>query len=70
MNFVTLLYATFLLAVVVTYWLMPRGWRPWWLIVASLLFYASWNASYLPAFLVLLTANWYFGALAECDALA
>lgn len=64
MNFVTLLYATFLLTVVVTYWLIPRAWRRWWLIVASLLFYASWNVSYVPAFLALLTANWYFGALA------
>ena len=64
MNFVTLLYATFLVAVVVTYWLIPRAWGRWWLIVASLLFYASWNVSYVPAFLALLTTNWYFGALA------
>jgi len=64
MNFATLLYATFLLAVVVTYWLIPRAWGRWWLIVASLLFYASWNAAYVPAFLALLALNWYFGNLA------
>ena len=64
MNFVTLLYATFLVAVVITYWLIPRSWGRWWLIVASLVFYGSWNPIYVPGFVVLLAGNWYLGSLA------
>jgi D-alanyl-lipoteichoic acid acyltransferase DltB (MBOAT superfamily) len=64
MNFVTLLYATFLLAVVVTYWLIPRAWGRWWLIGASLVFYGSWNPIYAPGFVILLMANWFLGAAA------
>ncbi len=65
MNFVTLLYAVFLVAVVVVYWLIPRSWGRWWLIAASVVFYGSWNPIYVPGFLVLLTANWLLGAAAE-----
>jgi alginate O-acetyltransferase complex protein AlgI len=63
-NFVTLTYALFLLVVVVSYWLMPRRLGRLWLIAASLLFYASWNAWYVPGFVALILLNWLFGLLA------
>jgi alginate O-acetyltransferase complex protein AlgI len=64
MNFVTLSYALFLPVVVVVYWLLPRRPGRWFLIAASLVFYGSWNALYVPGFMVLLAANWGFGQLA------
>lgn len=64
MNFVTLLYATFLVAVVIIYWVIPRPWGRWWLIAASLVFYGSWNPIYVPGFVILLVGNWYLGLLA------
>jgi alginate O-acetyltransferase complex protein AlgI len=64
MNFVTLSYAVFLLAVVVVYWLLPRRAGRWFLIAASLVFYGSWNVLYVPGFVALLVVNWGFGLLA------
>lgn len=64
MNFVTLLYAVFLLAVVVTYWLIPRSWRRLWLVLASVIFYGTWNPIYVPGFAVLVVANWRLGIAA------
>jgi alginate O-acetyltransferase complex protein AlgI len=43
------------------YWALPGRLRPWWLLGASLLFYASWNAAYVPGFLVLIAINWWLG---------
>lgn len=42
---------------VVVYWLLPRRARRAWLLVTSLVFYGTWNAFYVPAFLLLLVAN-------------
>lgn len=64
MNFVTLTYLVFLLIVVAGYWLMPRAPGRYWLIAASLVFYGSWNAWYVPGFVVLIVINWAFGKLA------
>ena len=64
MNFVTLSYAVFLLLVVVIYWLLPRRLGRWFLIAASLAFYGSWNALYVPGFVALVVANWGLGLLA------
>jgi alginate O-acetyltransferase complex protein AlgI len=64
MNFVTLTYALFLVVVVVGYWLMPRRLGRFWLIGASLVFYGSWNAWYVPGFVVLILVNWALGGLA------
>jgi alginate O-acetyltransferase complex protein AlgI len=63
-NFATLLYAIFLIVVVVVHWLLPRPARRYWLIAASLFFYGSWNPLYVPGFIVLILANWYLGLLA------
>jgi alginate O-acetyltransferase complex protein AlgI len=63
-NFVTLSYAVFLVVVVVIYWLLPRRVGRWFLVAASLVFYGSWNALYVPGFVALLIANWAFGLLA------
>lgn len=46
------------------HWLLPRRARPWWLLAASLLFYASWNVGYLPGFLLLILANYGLGLAA------
>ena len=64
MNFVTLTYALFLPIVVGGYWILPRRAGRWFLIVASLIFYGSWNPIYVPGFVVLLTANYLLGLLA------
>ena len=65
MNFVTLTYAGFLLAVTIIYWLIPRRVGRYWLIIASLVFYGSWNPVYLPGFAALVLANWTLGLLAK-----
>ncbi len=64
MNFATLSYAIFLAVVVLVYWLIPRRAGRYWLIVASLVFYGSWNPIYVPGFVVLLLANWWLGLAA------
>ncbi|MEA2026996.1 MAG: MBOAT family protein, partial [Chloroflexota bacterium] len=63
-NFVTVGFAIFLLVVVLGYWLLPRRLRMWWLFGASLLFYATWNVGYVPAFLLLIGANYLLGLAA------
>ncbi len=63
-NFVTVGFAVFLLAVVLGYWLLPRRLRMWWLFGASLLFYATWNIGYVPAFLLLIGVNYLLGVAA------
>jgi alginate O-acetyltransferase complex protein AlgI len=50
--------------VTVGYWLLPRRLRTWWLLAASLVFYASWNLGYLPAFVLLIVANYGLGLAA------
>ncbi len=47
MLFPTLDFAVFLPLAVLAYWATPRVWRIWTLLLASVLFYASWNATYL-----------------------
>ena len=63
-NFATLGYALFLAAVVAGYWLLPRRARMWWLLAASLVFYASWNIGYAPGFLLLIVVNYVLGLAA------
>jgi len=58
-NFVTVSYAVFLPAVFLGYWLLPARARRPWLIASSLVFYASWNALYVPGFVILIVANWW-----------
>ena len=64
LNFATVMYAVFVLAVVLLYWALPRRAGRYLLIGASLLFYASWNALYVPGFVILILANWVLGLLA------
>ncbi|MDQ3653998.1 MAG: MBOAT family protein, partial [Chloroflexota bacterium] len=65
MNFVTLTYLVFLLVVVGLYWALPRRMGRWWLIVASLVFYGSWNPVYVPGFAILLFGNWQLAVVAQ-----
>jgi alginate O-acetyltransferase complex protein AlgI len=64
LNFATLGYALFLVVVVAVYWLLPRRVGRYWLILASLIFYGSWNVAYVPGFVALVVANWGLGILA------
>ncbi len=52
------------MAVVAGHWLLPRRLRPWWLLGASILFYATWNVVYVPGFLLLIGANYLLGIAA------
>jgi alginate O-acetyltransferase complex protein AlgI len=63
-NFATIGYLVFLIPVVVAYWAMPRSAGRYWLIAASLVFYATWNVAYVPGFIVLVVANWALGLAA------
>jgi alginate O-acetyltransferase complex protein AlgI len=64
LNFATIGYLAFLIPVVVLYWTLPRSAGRLWLIVASVVFYGTWNVSYIPGFLALLLANWGLGLAA------
>ncbi len=63
-SFSTFSFALFLLLVVSGYWLLPRRLRLWWLLGASLFFYASWNVGYVPGFLLLIGINYLAGLAA------
>jgi alginate O-acetyltransferase complex protein AlgI len=65
MNFATAAYAVFLVITVLIYWVVPRQVGRWWLIIASLLFYGSWNAAFVPGFVALILANYGYGLLAS-----
>ena len=64
MNFATLAYGLFLLVVVCVYWLLPRRAGLLWLLIASFVFYASWNPIYVPGFLLWIGANFGLGLMA------
>lgn len=61
MLFNTLQYALFLPVVVLVYCLAPRNLRLWILLIASYLFYASWNALYLLLIIGMTAGNYFFG---------
>ena len=63
MLFPTLDYLLFLLLVVTVYWGSPPRWRLTVLGVASLVFYASWDLTYLPALLLVSGVAWLAGRL-------
>ncbi|MFN8619834.1 MAG: MBOAT family O-acyltransferase [Chloroflexota bacterium] len=46
------------------WWLLPRRVRLWWLLGASLVFYATWNVLYVPGFLLLILVNFVLGLAA------
>ena len=62
MLFPTLDFALFLPLAVLAYWATPRALRIWTLLLASVLFYASWNLRYLLLLLGVVCVAW-FGAL-------
>ncbi|MDG1479013.1 MAG: MBOAT family O-acyltransferase [Myxococcota bacterium] len=63
MLFPTLDYLIFLLVVVAAYWSAPQRYRLMVLGVASLVFYASWDLTYLPALLLVSGVAWLAGRL-------
>lgn len=63
MIFNSLRYACFLPLVVLAYYLVPLRLRPWLLLLASYLFYASWNAAFLVLIIGLTAANYIIGQL-------
>src|SRR5438132_634709 len=63
MLFNSLTYLLFLPAVVAAYYLCPVRFRIWLLLVASYVFYGSWNPWYLILIVGLTVANYVFGLL-------
>lgn len=62
MNFISILYATFLLSVLGIYWsIRDQKVRLWILLIASLVFYASLNAQYITLLLTLTFINFRLG---------
>jgi alginate O-acetyltransferase complex protein AlgI len=61
--FPTLDYLIFLLLVVTAYWSVPRRLRLAVLGITSIIFYASWDLGYLPAFLMVSAIAWGAGRL-------
>jgi len=51
-------FLIFLPATVAIFWLIPRAWRPHWLVVSSYLFYATWSVPYALLMFILVVANW------------
>ena len=67
MNLATLGFALFLVVVVAGYWLLRGRVRLWWLLGASLLFFATWNVVYVPGFMLLIVVNYVLGIAAAGD---
>lgn len=62
MNFISIVYGLFLLSVLGIYWSMAQErWRLWTLLLASLVFYASFQFQYIPLLLVLVLINFRLG---------
>ncbi|MEJ1929614.1 MBOAT family protein, partial [Nostoc sp. NIES-2111] len=62
MNFISILYALFLLSALGIYWSVGRQQlRLWTLLIASLVFYASLSVPYIPLLLALTFINFRLG---------
>ena len=62
MQFLSPLYAVFLLCVVGVFWSVRSMWlRSWLLVITSLVFYASLQAQYIPLLLVATVINYWLG---------
>jgi alginate O-acetyltransferase complex protein AlgI len=64
MNFGSLPYFAFIIAIVAAIHLMPgRRSREWLLLAASLAFYAAWDVRFIPLLLGVSAASWFLGAV-------
>ncbi|QYX32609.1 MBOAT family O-acyltransferase [Sphaerospermopsis torques-reginae] len=62
MKFISPFYALFLLSILGIYWTVSeQKLRLWTILIASILFYSSWNIQYLPLLLVLTFLNFRIG---------
>jgi alginate O-acetyltransferase complex protein AlgI len=62
MKFISIFYGIFLLSVLGIYWTVSeQKLRLWTLLIASIVFYASWHIQYLPLLLVLTFINFRLG---------
>jgi alginate O-acetyltransferase complex protein AlgI len=62
MNFISIIYGLFLLSVLAIYWFVAnQSVRLWTLLIASLVFYASFHIDYIPLLLVLTWINFRLG---------
>src|SRR5215212_6236475 len=61
MLFTSIRYALFLPTMLALYYAMPRRARPILLLLASYVFYASWNPPYLLMLLAMTGVNYLFG---------
>jgi alginate O-acetyltransferase complex protein AlgI len=62
MLFTTLNFVAFLVVVLVLFYILPRPWRRYLMLAASLFFYMAWNAKFVVLILGLITID-YFAAL-------
>lgn len=62
MNFLSVPYAIFLFSVLIIYWIVRKEWeRLLLLLIASLVFYASWQVQYLPLLGIMTVLNFNWG---------
>ncbi|MFM7369833.1 MAG: MBOAT family protein, partial [Sphaerospermopsis kisseleviana] len=62
MKFISPFYALFLLSILCIYWTVSeQKLRLWTILIASIVFYSSWNIQYLPLLLVLTFINFRIG---------
>jgi D-alanyl-lipoteichoic acid acyltransferase DltB (MBOAT superfamily) len=62
MTFISPNYALFLIGVLGIFWLVQKpSWRLWTLLIASLIFYASWQIQYIPLLVVITVINFALG---------
>ncbi|MBU7581824.1 MAG: MBOAT family protein [Nostoc sp. TH1S01] len=62
MNFISISYGIFLLSILGIYWTVTeQKWRLWILLIASIVFYASWSIQYIPLLLALTFINFRLG---------
>jgi alginate O-acetyltransferase complex protein AlgI len=62
MSFTSLPFVAFLLAILIAFYIVPRPWRRYLLLAASLFFYMCWNAKFVVLLLALISVD-YFAAL-------
>ncbi len=67
MLFTSLEYVLFLPAVVIAFWLLPHRWRIPMLLIASYVFYMSWNATMVLLIFAMTVFNWYWGKFIHDD---
>lgn len=59
MLFTTLQFLIFFAFIYAIYWIIPAAWRLVWILIVSILFYASWSIPFALHFVLFVTLNYY-----------